>query len=213
MPKSLRTVLNEANPNKLPSAGQVLPLGEALAFAPRTVRGAVVGDALVLAENAKAAVILQCFVAAGGVTGRFTPVSEDDTPATTQCGISAGGDVVFLAADAVTVAEVTYVPLEGTVFEDLVTVAADIGTLLQGRRAAVLLRAEALTGGAVGVEAIVLRGATPGAGEAAVTLLGTGVEFAAADAVTSARVRYIAQPGTGTTQAVGTVLNADQSAL
>lgn len=211
MTRSVRTVLNEANPNKVADALRSLPAGSALALLPRTVRGAVVSDLLVLPDDAKAIAIVAAYAVAGGATGAFEPVLG--TPAAGKVAASAGGDVEFAAADAVTQAEVVYLAAEGGVFEDLIAVDAggtEQGTLLQGRRAAVLISAEALAGGAPGVEAVVARGSTPGAGEAAIADNPTKVEFAAADAVTRARVKYVAQP---VATAVGLVLDASQTTL
>jgi hypothetical protein len=45
-------------------------------------------------------------------------------------------------------------------------------------------------------------------------LLGTGVVFAAADAITACTARYVVQPGTGGAPGpIATVLDAQQSAL
>lgn len=215
MGRPLRDVLNESNPNKISDAAKAILIGNALAVLPRTIRGVVTANVLVLPEKAKAARVLSCFVAAGGVTGRFTPAAIDDTPATTECGINAAGNVVFLAGDAVTEAEIVYVPMEGLIIEELCTVAANVGTFAQSRRAQQLLSVTATVGGSVGVKALTaLRGATPGAGVAAINLLGTGVVFAAADAVTQCTVRYLSQPGVGGVSGpVGAVLDADQSTL
>ena len=108
----------------------------------------------------------------------------------------------------------TYLAREGYVFEDLVAVATNVGLFLQGRESAQLLEVEALVGTSIGVKSLSVataaRGATPAAGAAALNLLGTGVVFAAADAVTKCRVRYIAQPGVGVSvpKAVGVELDA-----
>jgi len=215
MSRSLRTVLNESNPNKISDAMKAVRVGDALAVLPRRIAAAVVAHVLVLPEDAKAAVILQCLVTAGGVTGRFTAVSADATPATTECGVNAAGNIQFLAADAVTLAEVVYVPMEGGVVEDLLPVAADVGTFLQSRKAQQLLAVTATAGGAPGVKTLVtLRGATPAAGSCAINLLGTGVVFAAADAITACTARYVAQPGVGGAPGpIGSVLDAQQSSL
>jgi hypothetical protein len=213
MSRSLRTILNEGNPNKVGDALHALPAGSALALIPRTVRGAVVADILVLPSTAKCAVVLSAFAVAGGATGQLAPELAGATPAAGEAAPSVTGDVEFAAADAVTEAEVIYLAFEGTVFSDLISVDAggtEQGSLLQGRRAAVLLSAEALTGGAPGVDAVAARGTTPGAGEAVIAADPTLIEFAAADAVTSATVTYVAQPGAA---AVGLVLDSDTQAF
>lgn len=211
--RTVRKLLNEANPNKLEVGWSRLPAGEALALLPRKVRAAVVANELVLPEDAKAAALLDVYVVTGAVTGRFTPVAAEAVPATTEAAPNSAGNIAFLPADAVTFAEVVYVAHEGPVCEDEVDVDAggtEQGALLAGNGAAVLLEVEALAGGATGVFAPVPRGTTPGAGEAAIADDPTLVEFAAADAVTRARIRYVAQPGMGAApQAVSGALDAD----
>jgi hypothetical protein len=75
-----------------------------------------------------------------------------------------------------------------------------------------LLEAELLSGSAPGVKAIVARGGTPGAGDAALDDTGQ-VAFASADVGASAetvRVKYVAVPGSGTaTDGLGTRLASD----
>jgi hypothetical protein len=195
--RSIREILNEGNPNKLGDAAHALPLGEALALVPRTVRGVVAANVLVLPEEAKCAALLAVYATQGAVTGQFSPVPAGATPLTTEAAPDANGNVLFLGADAVTEAEVQYLAFEGGIVEDLVAVAANVGTLLGGRGAAVLLEVEALAGGAPGPKTIADRGTTPAAGNAAIQDVPTGIEFAGADAITQARVRYIAQPGLG----------------
>lgn len=199
MARSLRSLLNEANPNKLPTAAQQLRLGNALGLVPRFIRAATVAHIIVLPEAAKAVRVLDCWVTAGTVNGQFSPSYDPDgVPATTTCTVNPAGNLAFLAADAVTEAEVVYLAREGTVFEDVVAVVSNSGAFLQSRKGVQLLEVEALVGTTVGVKALTaVRGATPGAGIAALNLLGTAVVFAAADAVTRARVKYIATPGVG----------------
>ena len=68
--------------------------------------------------------------------------------------------------------------------------------LLGGRAASVLLDVEALVGAVTGAKTPATRGGAAATTLCAITELGTGVLFnAATDAVTSARIRYIAQPG------------------
>ncbi len=196
MGRTLRQVINEANPNKLASAADQARLGDFLARVARTIRVAVVSNTIVLPETAKAEQVLNCYVTAGTVSGRFSPVS-DSTPATTQVSTDPKGDIVFLNTDAVTEAEVTYLPFEGQVVEETVPVASNLAAPSAGRRILCALRAEALAGTSVGVKTLQDRAATPTAGQAAQNKLGTGVLFAVADAVTSAKIKYIATPNFG----------------
>jgi len=205
--RSLRNILDEGNPNKMPSGAQLARLGSAVALVPRRIRAAVVANTLALPDNAKAEAILNGFVVAGGTTGPVTPVLGA-APATTEVGISLTGDIVFQATDAVTEAEVVYLAQEGDVVEEMLVVAADSASLASGRKAIRLLEAESLEGTTVGALAVEARGAAPGAGEASQDLDGAVVSFNAGDAVTRARVKYIALPGAGTKAAIGTNLDS-----
>ena len=221
MSRSLRAILNEGNPNKVPAAVNSLNGGTALALLPRSVQGAPVAaagitpvansDVLVLPENAKARAVLVAFAAAGVTTGYLTPVAGDGAPATTNVGVSPNGDILFdNATDDVTDAEVMYLPIEGPVVEDFVDVAASSATLLRGNRAVVLLEVEVLTGASPGAVLADERGNTPASGEAALNDTGLTVDFNAAQVVGgTARIRYIAQPGIGSAaRSVGTELDA-----
>lgn len=199
MSRTLAAVLNEANPNKLPVAAQVARLGSVLKLSPAFVRGAVASNVLALPEGRRAVAILYAYAVAGTVTGQLTPV-VGPAPATTEVGITDDGQIAFQATDAVTEAEVVYVSAEGEIFEEVIPIATNVGTPLASRKGLILLEAEALVGTVTGVAAVEARGTTPGTGEAALTDEGD-VEFAAADAVTSARVKYVAAPGIGTAKA------------
>ncbi len=208
MSRTAREILNEANPNKLADANRVLPMGECLNLVVRTVRGAVVSNVLVLPEAAKASTVLAAYSVAGTLTGQLAPGIAAGTPATGEARPNAGGDIAFAPANAVTLAEVQYLAFEGPIIEDLIVVASDVGTLLGQRAAGVIVSVESLAGAATGVFGVAPRGGTPAAGFAVIQDDPEIIEFAGADAVTSARVRYIAQPGVGSTAvAVGLTLD------
>lgn len=211
MSRSLRALLNEANPNKLPNALQLARAGEFLARVPRTRRFAVSSNKIVLPDNAKAEQILNCYVTAGTVSGRFTPV-YDSTPATTQVSTDAVGDIVFLNTDAVTEAEITYLPFEGEVVEETVPVVSNLASPSGDRRILVALRAEALAGAVTGVKTLNDRAtAAPATLNAAQNKLGTGILFnAATDQVTQAKIKYVATPGFGVAKpALGVNLDSE----
>lgn len=211
--RSLRTILNEGNPNKLADANQQLQMGEAMALVPRTFRGAVpASDILVLPEAAKCAAVLSAF-GQGTVPGYKTGLASGLAPATLQCAPNAAGDILFNAVtDEITFAEVSYLAYEGPIVEDLVVVSTvdDIGLLLGGRAAAVLIEVEALVGTVTGLKVPANRAGAAATTRCAITELGTGVLFnAATDEVTSARIRYIAQPGVGDGSRVSVSANLD----
>ena len=210
MSRTLRAVFNESNANKLPSAGLELPLGDALGVLPHFVRAAVVSNVLALPSNLKAARVVNCYSVAGTLTGPLTPTNIA-VPTTGLVGTSASGDILFAPADAVTFAEVTYIPFEGPVISDLVQVAASVGTLLQGRGAQKILSVTVNTGLVLGAKTVDVRGtAGPAAGHAASQNDPTLVNFNATDVVTgTATITYVAQPGMGTTPiSVGAQLEA-----
>ncbi len=210
MSRSLRTVIDEANPNRTDGALHDARLGSMLAKISRSRRVAVVSNKIVLPDNAKADVILSCYVTAGTVSGQFTPV-YDSTPATTQVSTNANGDIVFLSTDAVTEAEITYVPFEGQVVEETLACVASLFTPSGSRRMLCVLAAEAITGTVVGVKVVDDRAtAAPATGHAALNKLGSGVLFNnATDAVLTAKVKYIATPGFGVEPAaLGVALDA-----
>jgi hypothetical protein len=194
--RSLREILNEGNPNKVADALRLLLMGNAIALGARFVRDTVTAHVLTLPEQGRSVNLAgDVYATQGGSTGLKAPVPG--VPAAGQYSVTPEGNILFAVADAVTEAEITYFAREGSVFEDLVDVTANVATLLGGRGAQIILAVESLAGGATGVFGVAARGSTPGAGNAAIQDVSTGVEFAAADAVTRARVRYIATPGLG----------------
>ncbi len=196
MARSLRTILNEANPTKIASGLQVARVGSLLGQIPVFYKGAVASHIMTLPESKRARIVLAAFVTAGSVTGHMTPVTGG-APSTGQVGITATGNLVFATADAVTAAEVYYLTVEGEVIEEVVPVVSHVATPSQNRAALLLLEATALAGTLSGAKTVDFRGAAIATTEAGINLLGTGVVFATADAVTSARIKYVATPGVG----------------
>jgi hypothetical protein len=201
--RSLREAANESNPNKVPDVLREVKAGEALSLVPRSLRIAVASNTGVLPEDVKAAHILSCNRSAGTVTGPATPVLTSATVATNQVKVDQLGNLAFFADDAVTEAEVLYIPAEGEIIEEDLTVASNAGPLHFGRKARVLLEAYNTTSGESALT-VLLRGAsTPSAGEARINVAGGSILFA--NGVTKARVRYIAWPASS----VGTRLDGD----
>lgn len=195
MTRPLATVLNESNPNKIPTALQDLGAGNALGLVARSARVVVVPGTGVgaLPEGAKAAAILRCRSTVGTVTGAFTPLATDAAPATTQVGVNALGNLQFLIADAVSECEVVYFVAEGVIRDETLAVAANIATLPPGVQARQLLTAaDGATGAA---KTVVARGNAPGAGNVSISVDGDSIRVG--DAIASIRVRYIAFPPAG----------------
>jgi hypothetical protein len=198
---TVRHSLNIGNPNSIAVDLQMLGAGEAFNLIPKTVRGKVVDNVLVLPEDARAYRVDSAY-AMGTSNGFKTPaaVGSGATPSAGQVGITGDGNIVFAAADGITDALVVYLAPEGELFEDVVDVASNLATLSGGRRARLLLAAERLSGGTAGLTTVVSRPATPTAGQAALGAADDAtVAFAGADGVTRARIRYLAIPGVGST--------------
>lgn len=192
MSRILKTVLNEANPNRLPSALQVAMVGTALGIIARTVRVPVSGNVAVLPENARAQALLNVFVSAGTVNGQFGTLAPNATPTTTNAAINAQGNVAFFGTDAVTEAEITYIPVEGEIVEDVLTVASNVGLLHGSRKALVILEAFDTSSGSSALTVLARGSANPAAGNTRIDTTGASLRFEAA--VTSATVRYVAEP-------------------
>lgn len=191
MSRSLRDALNESNPNKLPDGCREVRLGNALGLTVLTVVGKTVGTVLPLPDGARAR-----FVAGAGVN-RTTGAAVTPT-------IDALGNLVFAAASTDDVCEGHYVAFEGDVREAEISVVAStgVGKLPSGVFGAQLLEVEALEGTSTGSKTVIARGGTPAAGEVALNFDGNTINFLAADAVTKARVKFIAQPEVTVAQAL-----------
>lgn len=200
MSSTVKAEMSRANPNQLANMANLSKLGDGLALMARTELVTVAANVGPLTIPGMA--VLACYVTAGGATGEFTVVDRNAVPGAGEVAINADGNLAFNAADAVTEAEVVYVPVEGESFTETIPVtAAGVGTLLQTRRAiqltAATLLAPAATPGAKDLEA---RGtAVPGAGGAALQDGGDTVQFVAAEAgaACTATVTYLAFPGQG----------------
>lgn len=201
MARTSKTILNEGNINRLGSILRDAKLGNLLNLGAKFAKITVASNVGVLPVEAKAAAILRCYVTAGTTTGYMTP-SNLATPTTGLVGISATGDLLFAAADAVTACEVVYVSHEGEVVDDVITVASNSGTLNASREAFLLLSASSTAGTLTGALTVVARAATPTTGQVALGVTGKTITFAAADAVTQAVVRYVRFPESGVSVAL-----------
>lgn len=196
-----REVLNRADLNTLSDSLRKLPLGKALALLAVTVRGDVESNVLELPDNMKATAVVSAFATAATSAGAKTPVVG--SPAAGEVAVNALGNIVFNGTDAVTAAEVTYLVAEGDLIEEEVIVQSNTAIIGGGRTVRLLLEAEAVAGSGLGVKTVLSRGTAAGsAGQAAATNAGS-VAFNATDAVTRARIKYIAFPK----KSVGEALN------
>ena len=204
---TVRHAIDKGDPNTLASYLQLLEFGSLLqAQLPQQRRqvdmvaegvdvyNLATLDALVLPANAKAAAIIRA-TSRAGAAGELTPQAFGTTPAATQIAVSPCGDIVTLAADAVTDLDVVYIPERMDVIEAVFPVAVNVLTLpasIQTRGVVLAVEVEALTAGAgaTGPKIILVPGAgAPAAGQCRLNLAKTTITFAAADAVTRARVK------------------------
>lgn len=193
---------DRGNPSNVGALMQLSELGKGLKLTPRLESVTVTSHVGALSQPAAA--ILACYAKAGTSTGYKLPVETDSTPGAGEVAVDPDGNAIFAAADAVTSALVIYVPWEGELFTESVPVtAAGLATLAQSREAVQLVAAALDTGGGVatpGDKDVIARGtAAPGAGNAALNDVGTGVQFDATEAGTggNATVSYLAHPGVG----------------
>lgn len=203
---TLKDKLNAANPQELADLLRTCKLGEMIRELPcykHSQAPAADGYSLAtlhvvkLPDDAKASNVFRATGKAGGVTGEYAPQSYGTTPATGQCAVTPSGDLAFLAADAVTSVDFTYLPEQGEVYEATFDVATNAITIPAALAARVkfMMEAEATTAGSTGKKIILAPGAgAPAAGQARLNVAKTTVTFAAADAVTKARVKFLLAP-------------------
>lgn len=129
--ESVREALNRLDASAIADVFRGVALGDVLRGLPVYLRAVAPNNSgtpqnvstegvVQLPEDAKAAFIFRCTVKASGVTnGEFTVEPYGTTPATTQVAVAPNGDIVFLASDAVTSADIIYLPQKGDVLGNL----------------------------------------------------------------------------------------------
>ena len=228
-PSSVKAALDRANPQSLGDLFALLKFGAYLrGQGPQVLRRRVpAADAaqlgtlqsLVLPNDAKAASILRATALTGTVTGELAPQTYGTTPSSGQCAVGPNGDLVFLAADAITSVDVLYLPERGFASVSIaLPVVTNVLTLpaqytnpavpptpgsgsttpptppTKGSPGGVILLvdANAQAGTATGRKKILVPGSgAPSAGQARLNVAKTTVTFASADAVTSAIVTLL----------------------
>lgn len=159
-------------------------------------------NSLTLPESAKCHTIKSVYARVG--TGTKGPLVIDQNlytavntaPAAGHCSVSPNGDLLFAAADAWTKLDICYEPEKYDVVELTLPVSgaagiASIPAQYIARGVLFLMEAESLTGGLVAKMMVQLPvDALPATTFADLNLAKTEVHFAAADAVTSCRVKF-----------------------
>lgn len=154
-------------------------------------------EAVVLPDLAKASHLKSAYARVGGVTGDLVIVANRTTPGSGEAAIAPNGDIVTLAADAITALDLEYEPMAQyeVAEETLVVTANDLtfpttGKYL-GKTIIAVLECEALTGGVTGKNIILKAGArSVTTKQANLNIAKTKVLFVAADAVTKAKVKF-----------------------
>lgn len=218
----VRNSLDRANPNGLSDLLRKIGFGQLLQGQVAQLRRGVDMDALGadpnelatldvlrLPDEGRAATILRAFARTGTAgTGEMTVAAPGATPATGEIAVSPSGNIVTLAADAITDVDVSYMPERGDSFEGTFDVASDVLTIptsITGRKVVSLLDVEATEGTATGRKVILVPGAgAPAAGQARLNVAKTTVTFAGADAVTRARVVLLLGSAVETTETLET---------
>lgn len=200
---SLKNLINQGDPNHLGDQFRALALGDVIRASPTFLRKkAPVANAgvlatllaLVLPDDAKGLSIFRATARAGTVTGELTPVAYGVTPTTGQIAVAPNGDIVTLAADAITDLDCFYLPEKYDLYELTLPVATHVATIpaaFTAKGVSLLLEAIALAGTATGKKIILAPGAgAPAAGQARLNVAKSTVTFAAADAVTSCTIKF-----------------------
>lgn len=208
-PTALKLAINRANLQSLGPEFQVIALGNVLRALPTYLYGqapvstdsyvSASSAAIVLPDDAKALYsgnggIISAYARAGsGTAGPLTiDASSGTAPASGHCSVAPNGDLQFnLGTDAWTSVDVVYVPQKLDIYEETLPVVSNLLTLPTSfGNAVLLLEAESKVGTLVAKMKIQLPAASVTTGQSSLNLAKTGVNFASADAVTSARVKF-----------------------
>lgn len=171
-------------------------------------------ETIVLADDAKANAVTRAYSRAGTVTGELTVVAPGTTPATGEISVQPNGDIMVLAADAITSLDITYVPERGDVVElnnwPVASNAIALPAWVTSKGVVLLLEAESLEGTLTGkLHVLVPSGSAAATTQARLNVAKTSVKFAPADAVTKARVKLLVCAAVD----LDTVLEADASVM
>jgi len=213
MSLTLKGRLNAAQPATVPDMLRSIAFGDVLraarcALRSKTLDGvagtnkyviAIGAQSATLPDDAKGSTLKKVYARAGaGTLGPLTVLvgETNAAPAAGQASLAPSGDLLFASADAWTALDIEYEPEIGDVVElTLSPSAADtfaIPPQLVSLGVLRLVEAEALVGTLVGKKMIQIPlDAKPATTFAALKLDKASVQFAVADAVTSARVKFL----------------------
>jgi hypothetical protein len=150
--------------------------------------------AVQLPDGGAACTIVRATSRAGGVTGELTPVAYGTTPTTGQIAVAPNGDIVVLAADAITDLDVVYLPDRGDIVQavfPVVSNAVAIPASYTAKGVVLLLEAESIEGTLTGKLRILVPGGSATTGLAALNVAKNSVSLAAADAIVRVRLKLM----------------------
>jgi hypothetical protein len=210
---TLKEAIDRSNPNTIADAYRVIKLGTTLMQdVKQTIRRRNIHvtdgvslydgttlDTIQLPDDCKAGRLLMVrTLASGVVVQEYTLDANDTTPITLHAAIQPTGNIGVLSADAVTSIDIEFMPVRGDMFEVTLPVVASFLTLpavMTTPGVVYLCQCEAMSiggGGLIGRKVVLTPGAgAPAAGQCRLDLAKATVQFAAADLVTSARVRCL----------------------
>lgn len=203
---TLVDVLNRANPNTLWSALQQLGLGNILRSSLKvdlrmktpSLDSRQLGTlhSFKLDRRALGSVILRAYArTSSGTPGELAIQAYGTTPASNQIAIAPNGDIVVLAADAISGLDVEYMPIKGDIIEitDLPVLSDEalIPIPWTTRGVVYLVEATATAGTATGSKIVLVPGTAPAAGRARLDAAKSKVYFANADAITKCTVKLL----------------------
>jgi hypothetical protein len=197
-PNALSESLNAGNPNTVADALRALKFGNLL-LQSKTMLVRVVPVVLAgydpalkivkLPEMAKAAKVLSArgYTASAGAN---LTLQAGDVPATGEVAITGSGDIAVLGADAHVAIDVLYEPAVYDLAELTLPVVSNVLTIPSAYVGLLLIEATAIAATSTGAKIVDDQSDTaPAAGKARLASKSATVLFAAADAVTSARVK------------------------
>jgi hypothetical protein len=139
-----------------------------------------------LPTDVKAAQAVGAYARAGAVTGQLVPVAYGVTPASGQFAVAPNGDIVTLAADAITSLDVQYMPEKLDVLTLDLPVIADVAVLPEVALTpgtVLLMKAVVTAGASVGEKIVIAAGGAPaGAAQANLAIDKASVQFKAGEA-------------------------------
>jgi hypothetical protein len=203
---SFKNRLNAADANTLADMLRGMEFGNFVRSMPTTARNVNMTtqaanpyvlatlQAITLPDDGKASNIFRAYArTATAGAGELTVAAFGTTPTTGQIAVAPNGDIVTLAADAITNLDLVYLPERYDVVEYTGPVSSNslaIPSAITASGVVLLLEAEALTGTSAGKKIVLTPSASAAAaGQARLVVAKTSVTFNATDAITSARVK------------------------